>query len=271
MLINLVLLLLAAYIVHQLKHYLASFAPPKTYKSGFRGQQYSHYFYKDLVSMIMPVVISIAARTTERWSENEAEKKEIEKENLMSELQHLKYQLQPHFFFNSLNTIYALVERSPGLAQETIHNLSNLMRYMLYDTDKEKVLLSDEIEFMKQYIGLMKLRISENVNVSTEFPENTKGINVAPLLFISLIENAFKHGIYAGKSSEFFFAINLKDNVLSFVAKNSNFPKSEDDHSGSGIGLVNLKKRLELSYPGKHKISNQSTETYYQTTLEIQI
>lgn len=268
--INLVLVIIAALLVYLLKDMVVKYQAMQPTNSGSHWQS-SRRIYKDLLSMIMPVVVSIAARTTEKWSEQEAEKKEKEKESLKSELQHLKYQLQPHFFFNSLNTIYALVENSPQLAQETIHNLSSMMRYMLYDTDKEKVALSEEIDFMKQYIGLMKLRISENTSIEANFPDNTNGYTVTPLLFISLIENAFKHGISAGKSSQIFFSIEIKNNTLTFEAQNTNCPKLNNDQSGSGIGLVNLKKRLELSYPGKHSITNMVEGNLYKATLKIEI
>ncbi len=232
--------------------------PPKQY-----------YIYKDFIAMMIPAIISFAAKTTERWTKTEDEKKEREKEMLNSELLHLKYQLQPHFFFNSLNTVYALIERSPALAQETVYNLSKLMRYLLYDTDAGKVKLSDEIGFISQYINLMKLRISDKTVVKTHFPELADNYVITPLLFISLIENAFKHGISATQVSEISFSLAADKNKLTFIAQNFNFPKGEKDKSGSGIGLANLKKRLELTYPGKHKFGTRVEGPLFIATLEI--
>lgn len=238
-------------------------APPKT------GLPVQLFIYKDIISMIIPVIISFALRSNEKWAKTEAEKKDREKDILDSELQHLRYQLQPHFFFNSLNTIYALIERSPSSAQETVHSLARLMRYLLYETDKEKVNLCDEIDFMKQYIELMKLRLSDKTKVNASFPAIAENYRITPLLFISLIENAFKHGISATQQSELFFSLSVSENTVRFFAENTSFPKTENDKSGSGIGLINLKKRLELSYPGSYSFHTKTEGGSYSVLLEI--
>jgi sensor histidine kinase YesM len=230
----------------------------------------SYFVYKDFIALIIPVIVSFAVKTAEKWTNTENERKEREKEILNSELQHLKYQLQPHFFFNSLNTVYALIERSPTMAQETVHNLSKLMRYLLYETDTGYVSLNQEINFMTQYINLMKLRISDKTIVKTSFPASADGYTIAPLLFISLIENAFKHGISATQPSEISFVLQLQqNNTITFVAQNVNFPKNMQDKSGSGIGLANLRKRLELSYPGKYEFNTRIEGLRFTATLEI--
>ncbi len=226
--------------------------------------------YKDTIYLFFPIIISLALKITEKWAKTESEKNEREKETLNYELRNLKYQLQPHFFFNSLNTIYSLIESSPTVAQETVHSLSKLMRYLLYDTVAEKVDLANEIEFMKQYINLMKLRTSDKTTVRTEFPALHQQIKVAPLLFISLIENAFKHGISAIKSSQIIFDLKIEGSKVIFVAENTNFPKDEKDKSGSGIGLINLRKQLELSYPGKHKFQTSIINNItFKVLLEV--
>lgn len=229
------------------------------------------FIYKDIISMMIPVIISIATRATENWAKTEKEKTEKEKENLHSELQHLKYQLQPHFFFNSLNNIYYLVERSPEMAQEAIHSLAKLMRYMLYDADTGKTKLRDEIEFMNQYVSLMKIRLSDKTAVHTDFTTDGAGLEIAPLLFISLIENAFKHGVSATHSSGLYFTLSRKENTVIFTSENPNYPKSENDKSGSGIGINNLKKRLDLLYPGKYKFETKVEDGIFKTMLSITI
>src|SRR5688572_3644402 len=128
-----------------------------------------YFIYKDTISMLIPIIIAIATKATEKWARVESEKKEQEKNVLHNELMNLKYQLQPHFFFNSLNTIYALIEKSPSTAQETVHGLSKLMRYILYETNTATTKLKDDVEFMKEYIRLMKLRIAEKTEVSSSF------------------------------------------------------------------------------------------------------
>lgn len=268
---NLLIVCVAAGLVYLLKHSINSLLPDTQHPHPHRPVSVWFFLYKDAISMSIPVIVSVAARTTEQWSMNEVERKEVEKEKLHSELQHLKYQLQPHFFFNSLNTIYALVERSPVLAQETIHSLSKLMRYMLYETDKDQNSLHDEIEFMKQYISLMKMRISDKTTVSIHFPEVDKAITISPLLFISLIENAFKHGVSSSLKAEINFNLRIENNKIKFYSENTNYPKTQNDKSGSGIGLINLKKRLELSYPGRYFFETKDEGNRFHALLEIEI
>jgi sensor histidine kinase YesM len=227
------------------------------------------FIYIDTLSLIIPLIFSITLRIYERWVKTEAEKKESKNTQLESELQHLKYQLQPHFFFNSLNNIYSLVDISPEKAKETIHSLSILMRYLLYESNVEKVSLKKEIEFMKQYIELMDLRTSEKTIVKADFPVLTEDLQVAPLLFISLIENAFKHGVSAIKYSNLFFSIQIDGEKIRFETKNNNFKKNDLDKSGSGIGLKNIKKRLELLYPEKHLFKIQESDEVFTAQLEI--
>lgn len=231
----------------------------------------SLFMYKDIISYLIPVIFSIAIKSTMRWSEAETLQKEAEKERLTSEIQHLKYQLQPHFFFNSLNNIYALMDINPERAKENIHTLSKLMRYMLYESNAEKVNLSKEIDFMKRYIDLMALRSSQKTRVDYQFPTLNNDIEIPPLLFISLIENAFKHGISARKETKISFSLMLNDNNLYFVAENENLPKQSDDKSGSGIGLVNLEKRLKILFPHQYTLTKKITDNIYWISLSINL
>lgn len=217
----------------------------------------SNFFViKDFFSLFIPIIFAIALRAMERWIKAEAEKKEIENKNLESELEHLRYQLQPHFFFNSLNNIYSLIEISPTKAQDTVLGLSKLMRYLLYETNHEQVDLAHEISFLINYIKLMEIRQSDKTTTTFSFPEiEEKRYFVAPLLFISMIENAYKHGVSATLPSQIYFGLELRDDHLLFMSGNTNFPKNKSDISGSGIGLDNLRKRLELLYPGHHELT----------------
>lgn len=270
--VNICIIAASTWIIYEVKEFLSMFRPEAsglTPNIKFPRPSAKMFVYKDALSLIIPIIISIALKSTENWTKTANEKKEIEQGNLHSELQHLKYQLQPHFFFNSLNTIYSLVEQSPEMAQETIHSLSKLMRYMLYESDTEKSNLADEIEFMKQYINLMKLRISDKTSVHANLPAINENYRITPLLFISLIENAFKHGVSAIQPSEIFFSLSTEGKMLRFFAENTNFPKSSSDKSGSGIGLMNLKKRLELSYPGKYNFKAKVEGHLYSVLLEI--
>ncbi|HPS27600.1 MAG TPA: histidine kinase [Bacteroidales bacterium] len=187
----------------------------------------------------------------------ETEKKDIEHEHLQSELIHLKHQLNPHFFFNSLNNIYALVDISPDKSKEAIHRMAKLIRYLLYETDQQLVQLSQEIEFLKQYIEIMKLRLTEKTKLSASFPTGTANPDIAPLLFLPLVENAFKHGI-TSSYSEITIELKLQDNTIIFTTENA-YNLKDNEKNQSGIGIENLKKRLELLYSGQYE---------YKTTLE---
>lgn len=227
------------------------------------------FIYIDTISFIVPLGFSVALKVSERWVKVENQRKEMENIKLESELQSLKYQLQPHFFFNALNNIYSLVDISPEKAQETIHRLGKLMRHLLYESNNETVLLEKEIEFLTMYIELMKLRFSSKVKVEYSFPDLKKPVKIYPFMFISFVENAFKHGVSATKDSEIKFEMQADDEKIFFYSLNTYFPKSEKDKSGSGIGLVNLKKRLELLYKQKYELNTIIVDGYYIAELSL--
>ncbi len=229
------------------------------------------FIYLETIFFIVPVIFSLALKSSERWAKAEEERKEATNIKLQSELQHLKYQLQPHFFFNSLNNIYSLVDISPETAKQTIHSLGKLMRYLLYETNHERVSLKKEINFILNYIELMKLRLSPNTQVQYEFPDLETDLQIAPLLFISLIENAFKHGVSADKDTEIIFKMTVSQQSVRFYNENYNSPKADTDKSGSGIGLDNLEKRLELLYPGNYTFSRTVLQDKFQVQLDINL
>ncbi len=233
------------------------------------GPPFTMFIYVQMLSYLAPLLFSIAIKTTQQWVKTEAQRKEAANYKLQSELQHLHYQLQPHFFFNSFNNIYSLVDISPDQAKTSIHSLSKLMRYMLYETNMELVPLSKEIDFMKKYIDLMKLRVSDKTKVEYSFPSEETGVQIAPLLFISLIENAFKHGVSSSKESLINIALTCDNNAVLFTIDNDNFPKEMDDKSGSGIGIQNLEKRLQLLYPNKFNFKTRLSDGRFVIHLEI--
>lgn len=243
--------------------------PPKP--PGDSGPPPFRFFWlKSFISLMVPTIVAIAVRTVENWFAVEEQQKEAGRIQLESELQHLRYQIQPHFFFNSLNNIYSLVEISPQRAQEAIHGLSKMMRYLLYETSQQMVGLNEEIRFIVSYIELMKLRQTNKTKLGYSFPESeANSWQVAPLLFIPLIENAFKHGVSATKPSEIRFEITLTGGHLRFTGANTNYPKVDDDKSGSGIGLTNLRKRLDLLYPNQYELSTNIEGDQLVATLRI--
>jgi len=239
-------------------------------KNEGNGPPFKMILYAQMLSYMAPLLFSIALKTTQRWVKTEAERKEADNIKLQSELQHLRYQLQPHFFFNSLNNIYSMVDISPDQAKSSIHSLSKLMRYMLYETNMDLVPLSKEIDFMKKYIDLMKLRVSDKTKIKYNFPAQETGIQIAPLLFISLIENAFKHGVSASKESTIVINMTCHEKTVLFTIVNDNFPKKTDDKSGSGIGLQNIEKRLQLLYTDKFSFNTTLKDERFLVTLKIE-
>ena len=268
--LNLVMIALFILIKEQIEDRLFVDLIKKRSSVNGSGPPFKMIIYVQMLSYMAPLLFSIAIKTTQRWVKTEAEHKEAANFKLQSELQHLHYQLQPHFFFNSLNNIYAMVDVSPQQAKTSIHSLSKLMRYMLYETDMELVPLSKEIEFIKKFIDLMKLRVSDKTEVNYNLPSEETGINIAPLLFISLIENAFKHGVSASKASQININMTCNDKTVLFTIENDNLPKKTEDKSGSGIGIQNLEKRLKLLYPNRYKFNSKVENDRFLVTLEIE-
>ncbi|RZJ72283.1 histidine kinase [Flavobacterium sp.] len=268
-LLNLALIALFIWLKFEMRDLMSGH--PGGPKPGGNPPPLRFFIYLDGISFLVPVLFAIGLRIFDRWIRSESERKESENARLATELQHLKYQLQPHFFFNSLNNIYSLVDISPEQAKETIHSLGVLMRYLLYDTNSEFVPLRKEVDFMKQYIALMDLRTSSKTVVKADFPHVVDEVRVAPLLFISLIENAFKHGVSATGNSELDFRLSVSDGKVIFESANGNFRKRENDRSGSGIGLQNLRKRLELLYPNKHSFAFGNDAEVFRTKLVIDL
>lgn len=228
------------------------------------------FIIKNATTLVTMVGLSVALKMTFQWFIAENEMKELEKAKTEAELQNLKNQISPHFLLNTLNNIYALIAFNPEKAQQAVLDLSKLLRHILYDNDKTYVPLHQEIEFINNYIELMRLRLSENVDLSAiiEADENST-TPIAPLIFISLIENAFKHGV-SSKTSFIAIRISEKPNgVIEFESKNSLYPKSILDKSGSGIGLELVRKRLDFIYPNNYIWEINTDNNIYSTSLTI--
>ena len=223
-------------------------------------------------SSLLMVLFSLGLRLLERQSKIEKIQEEMEKSNLNTELVFLKNQISPHFFFNTLNNIYSLIDRNTEDSKKAIIKLSKMMRYILNDSDHDKKLLSDEIEFMNNYIDIMKLRIGEKTKLMVDFPSDYKDISIPPLLFISLIENAFKHGISVQEESNINISLKCGEKNISFMCLN-NLPESTNNTGlvSTGIGLENLSKRLKLLYPDRHELNINKTDDVFEARLTIQL
>lgn len=218
------------------------------------------------------VSLSVAIKMTDGWYRVAAIRRELEKERAEAELQNLKSQLNPHFLFNTLNNIYSLIAFSPEKAQEAVHDLSRLLRYVLYESSQPFVPVEKDFDFLRNYVELMRIRLPGHVGLKTNIVASSPGTLIAPLLFISLVENAFKHGVSNNKPSFIHLDIHQEGAEVVCSIANSYFPKSPDqDKSGSGIGLVNLEKRLSLLYPGHFSFQCGREGDNYRSYLSITI
>lgn len=216
-----------------------------------------------LVMMILLIVgISTSLTLIQKWQTDKQLRELLEKEKISSELSFLKAQINPHFFFNTLNNIYALTHVDVEASRKALHKLSRMMRYLLYETQQGSTPLSKELSFISDYIELMRLRLSDNVKISFEKSGLQEELMLAPMLFLPYIENAFKHGISMLSPSEIRITMKMNGPVLEMMVENSIFKEQHPlpDVYG-GIGLTNTKRRLDLLYPGKYTFSAAKTES----------
>jgi LytS/YehU family sensor histidine kinase len=193
--------------------------------------------------------------------------RELEKYTLETELNYLKAQINPHFFMNTLNNIHALIDIDTEKAKGTIIELSRIMRYVLYDATQAKVPLSKEIQFVENYVALMRIRFTEAVDIRMHFPPAIPDTHIPPLLFVTLIENAFKHGVSYRHSSFIYTTLSIEDNSLQYLVVNS-LPPASAPHQ-PGVGLENMRKRLSLLYGNRYTLDTQQSEEEYKATLII--
>ncbi|MDD5186454.1 MAG: histidine kinase [Paludibacter sp.] len=248
--------------------------PPMGYRPPSAPVQKSIFMlYTD--NFIIAALI-VAAGTTikllSQWLVEEGRRKDIEKEQLKTELAFLRHQVSPHFFMNTLNNIHALIDINTDIAKDAVIRLSTLMRYLLYDTSKGYTSLNKEIEFIESYISLMKLRFSEKVIISVDVPAKMPDIQIPPMLFISFLENAFKHGVSYQSDSFVIFKLEVKDNRINCSIRNSKHkPKEKTNKKYSGIGLTNIRKSLELLYNKEYTLAIHDKETEFEVLLTIPI
>jgi hypothetical protein len=246
--------------------------PPERGRYGGRPPfRQMHHFNYTFTSLFM-LFFSMGLRLLERQSQIEKLQKEMEKEKLDSELAFLKNQISPHFFFNTLNNIYALAGVNAEDSQKAILKLSKLMRYLLYESEQGKTMLSHEIDFMLNYIDLMKLRMNEKIKLSVSFPKVYDDVSFPPLIFIPFIENAFKHGISYRKKSFIKIGMAIEGDSIIFESSNSIADNGGTQEAEQpGIGLENVKKRLKLLFPGKYELEIDPADEVYQVFLKINL
>jgi two-component system, LytTR family, sensor kinase len=247
--------------------------PPKHHEGGGgHGGPFLDIFTAALVVVILGVSTSVT--TIQRWQTDKQHHQQLREEKTASELAFLKAQINPHFFFNTLNSIYALTYEDADTSRKAIHQLSRMMRYLLYDTKQEFTLLKNEISFLKDYVELMKLRLTDMVVVDFNYPTSMPNVQVAPMLFLPYIENAFKHGTSVNERSEILISISQDNNRLMLHVKNDVIQnKSVAPEEYGGIGLENTRRRLDLLYPGNYQLlfSESTVNKEYNVYLSINL
>lgn len=235
---------------------------------GFK--KYKNPYFDNYVLMLTLLVLGISTSWAmlQHWQKAAQHKQKLEQDKTMAELAMLKAQINPHFFFNSLNSIYSLTYTDIEDSRNALHTLSRMMRYLLYSTEETTTLLK-EAEFMKDFIALMKLRANSKLTITTDIPEKIHDYPIVPMLLLPLVENAFKHGIHATDKSEIHISLKQAGSSLEFEVENTYFEKSSTTSEG-GIGLTNTKRRLHLIYPHKHSLICGVTKNgMYNVKLQI--
>lgn len=223
------------------------------------------YFYKAL-DLVYVAAFPIILKLQQFYQQQEKQNRQIVEQKLNAELELLKNQLQPHFLFNTLNNLYAMVLTSDKNAGKAVLHLSSMMSYMLYECNSSAIALEKEIEHLRNYIELEKIRYGKRLNISFECGGDIASKNIAPLLLFGFVENAFKHGV-GENISESWIRINcwVKNGIFDFLIENSVCPETDGEENiktKGGIGLNNIQKRLGLIYPGTHELKIENAETF---------
>jgi len=227
----------------------------------------------NLFPFLLAIAVSIVYRMILDRNKTETLLRQRQAETMKSELSFLRSQVSPHFMFNVLNNILALARLKSELLEPTIFKLSTLMRYMLYETDEEKVLLQREIEYLNSYVDLQKQRIGGKVKLSVNISPAESHYEIAPMLLIPFIENAFKHGTVHIKDAQIDITMQVVNGELNFIVSNRYDALDSNEHKDktAGIGLNNVVRRLKLLYPNKHSLLITKENDWFVVTLQLNL
>lgn len=237
----------------------------------FRGYYFIAYYGFWDISLYF--VIYLAATSLIRLARGWFRLQEMETEKTLTELKALRSQINPHFLFNSLNSIYSLARKKSKMVPEKVVQLSDLMRHIIYQSEADFIPLEIEIEMIRNYIELQNLRTSDEQKIELKINGDTSSKKIAPLLFLPFVENSFKHGLKGGADDAFVtIEIEIQQNVLNFLVQNSKgFSAEQREINHKGIGIENVRKRLELLYPGQHKLEISDDSKIFKVMLQVQI
>lgn len=268
---NFILLLVAVLLIYYIQHLTFEGIGRPRFHEPTRKEiilKSASFMLRDGAMLILIIGLSVAIRFGENWQKLEHKHAQLVASQKAEELESLKSQLNPHFLFNTLNTIYALIAISPDKAQQAVHELSALLRYALYE-NPETVKISQEVNFVKNYISLMEMRLGEGRLITYFRVDND--VNVAPLLFVALIENAIKHGNTGKQSHKIEISLESDSHGnVTCMTRNHFTPKPKDaGKTNSGIGLSNLRRRLHLIYKDKAQLTTNTQGDIFEAILTI--
>lgn len=244
--------------------------PHRPPEDGFNIPRALGFMLRDGVFMVLTISLAVALKMSDKWLNLDRKQQSLQMTRREEELKNLKSQLNPHFLFNTLNSIYALISISPARAQEAVHDLSGMLRYVLYE-DRPEVSLSEELNFIDNYIRLMMLRIGDRARVSVTLDAADGGdTRIAPMLFISPVENAFKHGNTGERDSRIEISITWRDGVVTCYTSNS-YRSSAQSTDHAGIGMSNLRRRLHLIYGDRATLNTDISDGHYNMTMTINL
>jgi LytS/YehU family sensor histidine kinase len=227
-------------------------------------------WYWNIVLCIFMFAANIGIKKFYEAMQRDEDNERLARENIEAEMYYLKHQINPHFLMNTLNNIHALVDIDADVAKQAIIQLSDMMRYVVYETSGNSISLRDDIKFLRDYIELMRIRYTEDVEISFTYPEQLQGrVDVPPLIFIVFVENAFKHGVSYNTPSYIKIDIKCEDGCVVGHFENSVNEKSRNEKPG--IGLENVRKRLDLIYEEDYTLDIEKTQNNYCVTLKIPI
>ena len=264
---NLILFLVVSYLMKIWKEHAVEVGiimPPERPDFPFE------WLLKGLGGLVFVIGVAVSVRSTSMWFHSKDAMQKLELENIRSELSFLKMQISPHFLFNTLNNILTLIDENRELAKQSIQQLSNLLRSILYDSEANSVTIKQEVEFLTEYSDLMRLRYGPELKFELETDLNEPDAPIAPLLLIPMMENVFKHGISSSvEESSISIKITSQKGKIIFESSNAYFPKTPQDKSGSGIGIANMQKRLDLLYENRYFYDCKIAGSNYITKLEL--
>ncbi|MDN5286947.1 MAG: sensor histidine kinase [Mucilaginibacter sp.] len=255
-------------------YYLSAFFAGCTITKMFGAEAgtFFHFYNTSFPSTVASMTLGMSIKLTKNWIQTERRQRLLEKEKLETELKFLKYQFNPHFLFNSINSIFFLIHKNPDMASASLAKFSELLRYQLYECNDQQIPLGKEITYLENFIELEKLRQNNNVHVSFEFEEpHTDHLGIAPFILMTFVENAFKHvSKHTGNSNWISIKLVLDQQQLDLFIANSTSPEIVNDVLNyGGIGLKNVKRRLDLIYPEQYDLDIQDSAYKFEVRLQL--